>query len=143
VKELFGERVEAIVRGCSDSITRDPNDKAPWSVRKGEYLKHLTSASADVLIVSAADKLHNSRDTLADISREGIETLGRFNVEPKGTVAYYTALWVTLNQAGAPILLTTPLHDIAQQMVNALYPGNGYNIDEPAAQRAITMNLLD
>ncbi len=142
VKERFGERVEAIVRGCSDSITSDPSEKDDWDVRKRNYLKHLASASADVLIVSAADKLHNSRDTLADINREGITTLDRFNGEAEGTVAYYTALWVALSEAGAPELLTTPLHDIAQQMVNALYPENGYNIDEPAAQREITKRLL-
>jgi len=28
-------------------------------------------------------------------------------------------------------------------MVNALYPENGYNIDDPAAQREITKILLD
>ncbi len=142
IKERFGERVEAIVRGCSDSITNDPTQKADWDVRKREYLKHLASASADVLIVSTADKLHNSRDTLADINRDGIKTLDRFNGKAEGTVAYYTALWVTLSEAGAPILLTTPLHEIAQQMVNALYPTKGYDIDEPATQREITKSLL-
>ncbi len=142
IKERFGERVEAIVRGCSDSITSDPEQKALWDVRKPEYLKHLASASADVLIVSAADKLHNSRDTLADINRDGITTLDRFNGKAEGTVAYYTALWVTLSQAGAPILLTTPLHEVAQQMVNALYPTKRYDITEPATQREITKSLL-
>jgi|GEM_PF-503968 len=142
VKELFGERVEAIVRGCSDSITSDPTQKADWDVRKREYLKHLESASADVLIVSAADKLHNSRDTLADINREGIVTLSRFNIDAEGTVAYYTALWITLNNAGAPTLLTTPLHDIAQHLVDAVHPDKEYNIDELATQRKITKRLL-
>jgi len=142
IKERFGERVEAIVRGCSDSITNDPTQKADWDVRKREYLKHLASASADVLIVSAADKLHNSRDTLTDINRDGIETLDRFNGKAEGTVAYYTALWVTLSQAGAPILLTTPLHDIAQHMVNALHPDKEYDIDELVTQREITKRLL-
>ncbi len=142
IKERFGERVEAIVRGCSDSITSDPNEKATWKPRKREYLKHLKDASVDVLIVSAADKLHNSRDILADINRDGITTLDRFNGKAEGTAAYYTALWVTLSEAEAPILLTTPLHEIAQQMVNALYPTKGYDIDEPVTQREITKSLL-
>ncbi len=142
IKERFGKRVEAIVRGCSDSITSDPKQKALWDVRKPEYLKHLASATPDVLIVSAADKLHNSRDILADINRDGIETLDRFNGKAEGTVAYYAALWVTLSQAGAPVLLTTPLHEVAQHMVNALYPTKGYDIDEPATQRTITKSLL-
>ncbi len=142
IKERFGKRVEAIVRGCSDSITSDPKHKADWDVRKPEYLKHLASASPDVLIVSAADKLHNSRDILADINRDGITTLNRFNGKAEGTVAYYTALWLILSQGGAPELLTTPLHEIAQQMVNALYPTKGYDITEPATQREITKSLL-
>ncbi len=143
IKELFGERVEAIVRGCSDSITSDPKEKPPWDVRKPEYLKHLKDASPDVLIVSAADKLHNSRDILADINRDGIETLDRFNGKAEGTIAYYTALWVTLAQAGAPESLTAPLHDIAQHMVDALYPTKGYDIDEPVTQHEITKSLLE
>ncbi len=91
---------------------------------------------------SAADKLRNSRDTLADINRDGITTLDCFNGKPEGTIAYYTALWVTLSEAGAPVLLTAPLHDIAQNMVNAQFPEKGYDIDEPQAQQEITKRLL-
>ena len=142
VAELFGPRVEAIVRGCSDSITDDPEKKADWIIRKRDYLRHLRSASKDVLIVSASDKLHNSRDTLADIKRDGIDTLNRFNVEPAGTIAYYTSLWLVLTKAGAPSFLTDQLQDVAQQMVNALYPTEGFNITDPETQRTITEWLL-
>ena len=143
VKALFGQRVEAIVRGCSDSITSDPAQKADWTTRKREYLSHLKDTSPDVLIVSASDKLHNSRDTLVDIKKEGIGTLDRFNGGAEGTVAYYTAIWLTLTQAGAPELLTGQLHDIAQQMVNELYPGEGFDIGEPRIQHKITKSLLE
>ncbi len=142
VAELFGPRVEAIVRGCSDSITDDPEKKADWIIRKRDYLSHLQSASNDVLIVSASDKLHNSRDTLADIKRDGIDTLNRFNVEPEGTVAYYTSLWVILTEAGAPAFLTDQLRDVAQQMVNALYPTEGFSITDQKTQLRITEMLL-
>ena len=42
-----------------------------------------------------------------------------------------------------PELLTAPLHEIAQHMVNALYPTKGYDITELARQREITKSLLD
>jgi (p)ppGpp synthase/HD superfamily hydrolase len=142
VAKQFGPRVEAIVRGCSDSITDDPEKKADWIIRKRDYLSHLRSASQDILIVSASDKLHNSRDTLADIKRDGIDTLNRFNVEPEGTIAYYTSLWLILSEAGAPAFLTDQLQDVAQQMVNALYPTEGFNITDPETQRRITDMLL-
>lgn len=142
VKERFGERVEAIVRGCSDSITEDPTEKEDWLMRKRQYLSHLKTAAPDTLIVSAADKLHNSRDTLVDIKKEGIGTLDRFNGKAEGTVAYYTAIWLTLTKAGAPTLLTDQLQDIAQQMVDAYYPAEGYDITEENAQTEITKLLL-
>ncbi len=75
-------------------------------------------------------------------NRDGIETLDRFNGKAEGTIAYYTALWVTLSEAGAPESLTTPLHDTAQHMVNALHPTKGYDIDEPQTQHTITKRLL-
>jgi len=46
-------------------------------------------------------------------------------------------------RAWVPELLTAPLHEIAQHMVNALYPTKGYDITELARQREITKSLLD
>ena len=142
IKEKFGTRVEETVRACSDSITDDPDNKEAWLTRKRKYLQQLKSEAADALVVSAADKLHNSRDTLADIKREGIQTLNRFNGGAEGTVAYYTALWVILSERGAPQLLTDQLKEVAQAMVDALHPGDGFDISEPSVQREISRLLL-
>src|SRR5438874_6528572 len=58
IRQRFGERVAAIVEGCTDSLDRP---KPPWRVRKEHYLGHLAQASDDVLLVALADKLHNAR----------------------------------------------------------------------------------
>jgi (p)ppGpp synthase/HD superfamily hydrolase len=144
IRELFGSRVEAIVRGCSDSVTENPEVKAPWLERKQEYLEHLAHAPADVLIVSTADKLHNSRDTLLDMRRLGIDTLERFNGGGEGTVAYYTSLWIVLNAAGerAPSFLVDQLGSVAQEMVDTLYPGRGLEISRMPDQKVIAGMLL-
>ena len=51
----------------SDGAVPGPGEKkAPWVERKVAYLQHLGGQPAHVLLVSAADKLHNARSTLAD-----------------------------------------------------------------------------
>ncbi len=93
----FGERVLAIVTGCSDS--ESSANKPDWETRKRAYLEHLARAPADVLLVSCADKLHNARAILADYRELGESlwarfTVGQGNVE-KGrekTLWYYRQL---------------------------------------------------
>jgi (p)ppGpp synthase/HD superfamily hydrolase len=79
IKHLFGDRVEKIVRECSDSESPDPDHKLPWHQRKQAYLDHLRSASPDALLVAAADKLHNARDILACYRQMGDDLWRRFN----------------------------------------------------------------
>src|SRR5205814_1417068 len=63
VRRRFGKRVAEVVDGCTDAYTIP---KPPWKKRKQDYLKRLRRASGDVRLVSAADKLHNSRTILVD-----------------------------------------------------------------------------
>ena len=58
LKAEFGEKVLAIVEGCTDAETIP---KPPWRERKGRYVAHLADASPSVLLVSASDKLFNAR----------------------------------------------------------------------------------
>jgi (p)ppGpp synthase/HD superfamily hydrolase len=51
IAEMFGSRVEKIVRGCSDSLVEDPAEKAPWRDRKEVHINHLNDADMDTLIV--------------------------------------------------------------------------------------------
>jgi (p)ppGpp synthase/HD superfamily hydrolase len=89
IERLFGLRVTGIVRECSDSESADPAHKLPWQQRKQAYLDHLQQASADALLISAADKLHNTRDILSCYRQIGDELWKRFN--PNATKADH--LW--------------------------------------------------
>jgi (p)ppGpp synthase/HD superfamily hydrolase len=90
IRGRFGERVAAIVEGCSDSLTA--GEKAPWWERKTEYLKHLRNAPPSVRLVSAADKLHNARAILADYRSIGDDLWERFTAKREGTLWYYGKL---------------------------------------------------
>jgi len=54
IRPHFGDTVTAIVDGCTDS---DETPKPPWRQRKQAYIDRISTASASVRLVSAADKL--------------------------------------------------------------------------------------
>jgi (p)ppGpp synthase/HD superfamily hydrolase len=89
IRQRFGERVAAIVDGCTDA---DTVPKPPWRARKEAYVAHVRHASPSVLLVSAADKLHNARAILADYRLEGDAVWARFKGGREGTLWYYRAL---------------------------------------------------
>jgi (p)ppGpp synthase/HD superfamily hydrolase len=89
IKREFGPRVAHLVDGCTDC---DTTPKPPWRDRKENYIRHLPSADAGVRLVSAADKLHNSRAILADYREVGEEVWRRFQGGREGTLWYYDAL---------------------------------------------------
>jgi GTP pyrophosphokinase len=92
VRKLFGNRVAQIVDGCSDYRGLAGSPKAEWRERKETYLRHLRDADSDVRLVSAADKLHNSRRILADYREIGDKVFERFTGKREGTLWYYDAL---------------------------------------------------
>ncbi|HEX3219041.1 MAG TPA: HD domain-containing protein [Candidatus Limnocylindria bacterium] len=85
----FGERVLHIVEGCTDT---DLHPKPPWRERKEAYVAHIREADASVLLVSAADKLHNARSVVADLRRHGSGTWDRFTGGRDGSLWYYRAM---------------------------------------------------
>jgi (p)ppGpp synthase/HD superfamily hydrolase len=89
IRRTFGPRVAEIVEGCTDADT--PN-KGPWLPRKQKYIERMRHAPAEVLIVSAADKIHNLRETLADYRELGEKVFTRFSKGKQGTLWYYRAL---------------------------------------------------
>jgi len=89
VRRRFGSRVADIVLGCSDTLEQP---KPPWRPRKERYLEHLTRAEPEVLLVSAADKLHNLTSLLREERRLGDELWGRFRAGRDGTLWYYGRL---------------------------------------------------
>jgi len=85
----FGPEVLRIVEGCTDS---DTHPKPPWRARKEAYLAHVPEHDAPILLVSSADKLHNSRSIVADLRRFGSTTWDRFTGRRDGSLWYYRAL---------------------------------------------------
>ena len=89
IRARFGDAVADIVLGCSDSLVEDPEEKLPWRERKENYLAHLQNAGESVLLVSAADKLHNVRSIARDYREHGEEIWNRFQGRRDGTLWYY------------------------------------------------------
>lgn len=85
----FGENVTAIIDGCTDA---DTTPKPPWRQRKQAYIAHLATASPSVLLISAADKLHNARSILQDYRLLGESLWSRFQGGKDGTLWYYQTL---------------------------------------------------
>ena len=108
ISELFGPTVAEIVRGCSDSLVDDPQHKAPWRERKEAHLSHLEGASSAVLIVTAADKLHNARALLEDLAADPLY-LRHFNAQDLEILWYYESMLEALIRNGAPAILTDAL----------------------------------
>jgi len=91
IRMAFGPEVEAIVRACSDSLTNDPEQKAPWHERKQHHLEHLASAGRSVRLVAASDKLHNLQGILLDLKTAGPNVWNRFKAGPKDQLWFYTS----------------------------------------------------
>jgi GTP pyrophosphokinase len=94
IRGTFGDGVAEIVAGCSDT---DEDPKPPWRARKEEYIAHLPDASASVIRVSLADKLHNARAITRDLRTHGEEVWRRFKPE-SDQLWYYRTLANTYRQ---------------------------------------------
>jgi len=73
INQWFGGRVATIVEGCSE-----PDKTLSWETRKDHTIQFLKTAPEDIRIVGCADKLHNVRSILHDLSIEGEEVWSRF-----------------------------------------------------------------
>lgn len=89
IREQYGDRVAFVVKSCSDAYTLP---KPPWKIRKKEYLAHLRLSTADVRLVSLADKLHNSRCILRDMQVSDESIWDKFKGGKEGTLWYYRSL---------------------------------------------------
>ena len=100
----FGPGVLRIVEACTDT---DQHPKPPWRPRKEAYLRELAEADASVLLVSAADKLHNARSVVADLRTIGQAVWERFTPPREESLWYYRALVEAFraNTANRPALI--------------------------------------
>ena len=98
IRRRFGDAVVSIVDGCTDA---EVIPKPPWKERKEQYIARLSHASPSILLVSAADKLHNARAILGDYRALGENLWDRFNGGKEGTLCYYKSLVDAFKQAAA------------------------------------------
>lgn len=98
IENRFGLRVAGIVSACTDSIASDRTKKAPWLDRKQAHLAKLSSATPEVALVTAADKLHNIQATIRNVRHQGLVTLSRFNSSPEQMLWYFARVCQALDQ---------------------------------------------
>ena len=80
ITERFGSDIASIVEGCSDTTAEVEED---WQLCKMRYLDHLETAAEPILLVSAADKLHNARAILEDLREHGAALWSDSTVVPE------------------------------------------------------------
>ncbi len=89
IRRRFGDRVARIVLDCSDTLA---SPKPPWLERKRAYLERLPQAAPEALLVSLADKVHNTAAILADHRRIGERVWDRFRADRDSVLWYYRSL---------------------------------------------------
>ena len=96
----FGDNVKRMVEGLSDSLAEDSSNKAPWLDRKKAYLDRLSGESADVQLISAADKLYNARAILDDYRQIREKVWDRFKRGRKDQIWYFRELLKVFRKSG-------------------------------------------
>ncbi len=97
IRVRFGEKVATIVEGCTDTLE---TPKPPWLERKEKYLAHLKETDSSTRLVSAADKLFNTRSILRELRQRGDAVWARFSGGKKDRLRYYRALVTAFRQYG-------------------------------------------
>ena len=87
IRERCGGRVAELVNALSE-----PPKSEPWETRKQHTLDHLRTASVEVLLIAAADKLDNIRAMGEDLEKSGDGLWSRFNRPREQQRWYYQAL---------------------------------------------------
>jgi (p)ppGpp synthase/HD superfamily hydrolase len=101
IRLRFGDRVVAIVDGCTEF---DTMPKPPWQERKTRYLENLRHASPAVRLVSLADKLHNARSLLAEWRQMGDAIWAKFGSGKEGTLWFYRSLVQVYRETGSDFM---------------------------------------
>ena len=90
VRELFGERVAALVAGESEDKREGSPPAETWRLRKEESIEHLKRAEdPGVRMVCLGDKLSNIRSIQRDYDSLGEEFWQRFNQKDPAQHAWY------------------------------------------------------
>lgn len=100
VSQNFGAHVAQMVEGLTDSFAGDSGSKEPWRQRKEAYISHLRGESAEVQLISAADKLYNAKAILDDYRAIGAKIWERFKRDRDDQLWYFNALIEVFKASG-------------------------------------------
>lgn len=115
IHRRFDGRVAEFVKGLSDT---DETPKPPWKQRKKTYMDKLRNEPIEVVLISAADKLHNSRAILADFIEEGEGLWQRFTIKDQGGLPqlwYYREL-LKIYEERLPLRVTRDLRAVVEEL---------------------------
>jgi (p)ppGpp synthase/HD superfamily hydrolase len=115
IEHNFGANVARMVGGLSDSLAEDPGNKQSWLERKQAYTLRLREESADVQLISAADKLYNARAILEDYRGVGPRIWERFKRGRQEQLWYFDELLAVYKAHGASRIV-----DELERVVNDL-----------------------
>ena len=87
IRDAFGYEVADLVNAVSE-----PNKSDTWENRKAHTIKHLKTASPEVLMISLADKMDNIKKIREDYEKIGNKVWERFNRPKEKQKWYYAAL---------------------------------------------------
>lgn len=141
IARFFGDEVAEIVQGCTEEVDAGaPRDARNWHARKERYLAHLgdPSTSESVLLVSAADKVHNARSIVSEL-RRGEDVWSRFNAGRDDELWYYRSLVDVLDRRlGGPLAeeLRATVAEMERLSVDAPTEGERHDVlfDGPGAR---------
>ncbi len=128
--------VAELVEHLSDSVVDTTKDeqKADWWTRKLGYLSSLEGADERVLLVSACDKLHNSRCILADHRALGAELWTRFNQGDPAKHAWYYDSLARAFAGRLPPALEDELRRTVNSLLERLRAGEAPDVDADIAR---------
>lgn len=100
IEQNLGPNVARMVEGLSDSLSEDSSKKQSWLGRKQAYIERLRGESADVQLISVADKIYNARAILEDYREIGPLVWERFKRGRADQIWYFDELLAVFKSTG-------------------------------------------
>ena len=126
IGEAFGKQVMTIVDYVTEKDTMYPIKGIPrkrsWKSRKVEYIYRIKDAPYQAVIVAAADKLHNLRDTLKDFEKHGDDVWTMFNSQKDSQFWYYTTLISVFHKREVPEVILDEMRMALSKIHERLLP---------------------
>jgi (p)ppGpp synthase/HD superfamily hydrolase len=129
IGERFGKHVMNIVDYVTEKDTTFPikgiERTKSWKSRKVSYIHRIKDAPIEAVIVAAADKLHNLRDTLADYDKHGDGVWKMFNSQKDSQWWYYSTLINVFEHREVPKIITEEMRVAVEKIHGKLLPTGG------------------